>query len=186
MKYIQVAVVLLSLTVFDWLVPTPAPAGRFGIGAREPGQLSTWEFLLKYLAQNRIELSSGLAMDNQKDASYQRKQWGTWVGGFYHISAKSPLHLKAGIRVLFNHLWYKYQYPGIIGPTEYKYNTWSFGPSVGVEYFFNPHISLGPEIDYQIRRTFREEKDGYLVPTNVKSDYTTNRIVTSVSVVFYF
>jgi hypothetical protein len=185
MRQVRIVFFLISLILQGWITASLVSASRFGIGVREPGELSEWEFFLRYSPVKRFELSSGFALDNQKESIYQRKDWNIWIATFYHVTANAPLHLKLGARVLFHHQFVNYQYPGIIGYSEYDYDTWILEPTLAAEYFLGRHFSIGPEVGAQIIRVFRKEEGGVNYPDQ-KSDFTNHKVAAAVSAVFYF
>src|SRR4030067_3584747 len=126
------------------------PSGRLGIGVREPGKLTQWEYFVKLFVSKRVDLSAGFSYRADTEGGYDRKILPLGLGTFYHLFPNNPVHLKLGARIGYEYENWNSSFQEITS------NFWAFEPSMGVEYFFSSHFSLGPEVSLQLGRLFEK------------------------------
>lgn len=178
MKRVLIAMtVLLTCWAYAW-GEANGPSSIFGIGIREPGRLAQWEFFMRVFVAKRLDLSPGIGYRSYKNSAGDTRELTLGLGGYYHLTYQSPVHLKLGWRLDYEHEKSKSSY------SQNKSEFWGFGPAAQAEYFFSSHLSIAPEINYQVGRTFYEYNDSYYGTT--KSDFTTQRFSTYIVIVFYF
>lgn len=178
MKRALLILEVLVLTYGIGSAESNGPSGKFGIGVREPGKLTQWEYFFKYFVSRRVDIVAGFSYISNEEAGSDHTDLPLGIGAFYHFFPDRPVHLKLGARI-------GYERETSDGYYRMTSDSWAFEPTAGAEYFFSSHLSLGPEVTLQFGRTFEklEDKNSGKV---TKSDSSEQKFVTSLTFVLYF
>lgn len=148
------------LLLLGSLVAGNAPAAQFGIGLTANQTDQTLYVPIKITDSLRTELSFGIASAEQKtdESKEQIDQYEAGIGLFFSHEVYEKTQLYYGCRLTYLSAEREYETDG---GREYNYSRTGYriAPTLGFEYFFTPHLSLGGEAEFYYESLDGEEDD---------------------------